>query len=107
MKEARRVIGLVNKYIRCISFIVVLMGSSNFAQASEQSCDKELGKKAAAELVKRCLAVSPATRPPCHASNPCWMISAEIARGCGMLKDDKDLLKRVDFCKEYLELKGN
>jgi hypothetical protein len=52
---------------------------------SEPSCAQEVGAEASAELVRRCMAVSPATRPPCNAQNACSLIEAEIARGCGML----------------------
>lgn len=49
------------------------------------ACRAERGAAAARELVRRCIQVSPATRPPCHDSNPCAMIEDEIARGCGFL----------------------
>ncbi|WP_283843561.1 hypothetical protein [Brevundimonas albigilva] len=32
--------------------------------------------------------VSPATRPPCNAANPCEMIQAEIDRSCAMWARD-------------------
>ncbi len=53
------------------------------------SCRATLGPAASTELVNRCLNVSPATHPPCNASNPCSLILAEIARGCAMLSADK------------------
>ena len=51
---------------------------------SETACAVELGQTASARLVERCIAVSPATRPPCNAANPCTMIQGEIDRSCGM-----------------------
>lgn len=48
------------------------------------SCLAEVGEAAAARLVERCIAVSPATRPPCNAANPCAMIQGEIDRSCEM-----------------------
>lgn len=48
------------------------------------SCLAEVGETAAARLVERCIAVSPATRPPCNAANPCAMIQGEIDRSCEM-----------------------
>jgi hypothetical protein len=48
------------------------------------SCLSEVGEAAAARLVERCIAVSPATRPPCNAANPCAMIQGEIDRACEM-----------------------
>jgi len=48
------------------------------------SCLEEAGPAASARLVERCIAVSPATRPPCNAANPCEMIQGEIDRACEM-----------------------
>jgi hypothetical protein len=61
------------------------------APVAEQpkSCEAEIGKQAAAELVRRCLNVSPATHPPCNAANSCDMIQGEIDRSCAMFGDDK------------------
>ena len=47
------------------------------------SCLAEVGAQASARLVERCIAVSPATRPPCNDANPCTMIQGEIDRACG------------------------
>ena len=51
---------------------------------SETACALELGQTASARLVERCIAVSPATHPPCNAANPCAMIRDEIDRSCAM-----------------------
>jgi hypothetical protein len=48
------------------------------------SCLEQVGPAASARLVERCIMVSPATRPPCNAANPCEMIQGEIDRACGM-----------------------
>ena len=48
------------------------------------SCLAEVGPEASARLVERCVAVSPATHPPCNAANPCEMIQREIDRACEM-----------------------
>ena len=48
------------------------------------TCREAVGEAASARLVQRCIAVSPATHPPCHALNPCAMIEAEIDRSCEM-----------------------
>lgn len=48
------------------------------------ACLDEIGAAASARLVERCIAVSPATRPPCNAANPCQMIQGEIDRSCEM-----------------------
>lgn len=54
----------------------------------ERPCVEALGEAASARLVQRCIAVSPATRPPCHASNPCDLIQGEIDRSCAMWTRD-------------------
>ncbi len=56
---------------------------SGTAVAGPASCRDEVGEAASARLVARCIAVSPATRPPCNALNPCEMIQGEIDRSCG------------------------
>ncbi|MGZ9099782.1 MAG: hypothetical protein ACXW3O_08780 [Brevundimonas sp.] len=48
------------------------------------SCLNDIGAEAAQRLVQRCIAVSPATRPPCNVANPCEMIQGEIDRSCEM-----------------------
>jgi hypothetical protein len=48
------------------------------------SCLNDIGETDARRLVDRCIAVSPATRPPCHVSNPCELIRDEIERSCEM-----------------------
>ena len=76
----------------------ILLGAGLAAggAAAEESCRATVGPSRAATLVARCAAVSPATRPPCNAANPCALIEAEIARGCEMLDDDAP-----DFCAAY------
>lgn len=51
-------------------------------QISETPCRQAIGEAASARLVRRCIAVSPATRPPCNAANPCDLIQSEIDRSC-------------------------
>jgi hypothetical protein len=48
------------------------------------TCQTQIGDDAAQRLVERCLAVSPATHPPCNAQNACEMIQGEIDRACAM-----------------------
>ena len=52
--------------------------------ADAATCREAVGEAASARLVQRCIAVSPATRPPCNALNPCALIEAEIDRSCEM-----------------------
>lgn len=54
------------------------------AQGEPGSCLSEIGAAASARLVQRCIAVSPATRPPCNVANSCEMIQGEIDRSCAM-----------------------
>lgn len=58
------------------------------AHAAARSCAAELGPRGAAMLVKQCIAVSPATRPPCNAANSCQLIEDEILRGCALAGSD-------------------
>ncbi|WP_242912463.1 hypothetical protein [Brevundimonas pishanensis] len=53
------------------------------------TCREERGDEAAQALVRRCIAVSPATRPPCNVANPCQMIENEIKRGCDFFGPDE------------------
>ena len=48
------------------------------------SCSADIGAAASAKLVERCIAVSPATHPPCNAQNECALIQGEIDRSCAM-----------------------
>lgn len=60
--------------------------ATNYASGEDVPgpCSDTLGAAKAAALVKRCIAVSPATHPPCNAANPCDMIQGEIDRSCAM-----------------------
>jgi len=67
------------------------------AQApADVPCSKSAGAKKAEEYVQQCLAVSPATHPPCNASNSCELIIDEIKRGCAMLDTNVPA-----FCADY------
>lgn len=65
---------------------------------AQSSCEYELGSEEAEALVDDCLEVSPATRPPCNAENPCDLIIEETVRGCEMLKEDAP-----EFCEYYVD----
>lgn len=54
------------------------------AAGAPVSCLNDIGAEAAQRLVQRCIAVSPATRPPCNVANSCEMIQDEIDRSCEM-----------------------
>lgn len=58
------------------------------AAAHAASCAAEVGRREAAMLVQRCIEVSPATRPPCNATNSCALIRGEIRRGCEFAGSD-------------------
>jgi hypothetical protein len=55
---------------------------------NEGSCRQSVSDERARQLVQQCMRVSPATHPPCNASNSCALIEDEIRRGCGMLGKD-------------------
>ena len=57
---------------------------------SETPCRDAIGAAASARLVERCIQVSPATRPPCNAANPCDLIQGEIDRSCKLWERDGD-----------------
>jgi hypothetical protein len=59
-------------------------------------CSKSAGAKKAEEYVQQCLEVSPATHPPCNASNSCDLIIDEIKRGCAMIQTNVPA-----FCAAY------
>ncbi|MBQ0934293.1 hypothetical protein [Ideonella paludis] len=77
-------------WVRVGVLVGLAFGGHVAAFAAEQSCKAEIGHKAAQKLVQRCIFVSPATNPPCHANNPCALIQEEIARGCAYLAQEKD-----------------
>ncbi len=52
---------------------------------AQMSCAASVGAQQAAIYVKQCTDVSPATHPPCNASNACALIISEIRRGCAMI----------------------
>ena len=59
------------------------------AQTSLLTCEAQIGAAAAKKLVDTCIAVSPATHPPCNAANSCALIRSEIARSCALSGDDE------------------
>ena len=52
------------------------------AEASSTSCTLDQGSDGAMDLVRRCMAVSTASHPPCNPENPCQLIQDEIDRAC-------------------------
>jgi len=75
--------------LRSARFVAVLFASLlATGSAFAQSCTAEVGAVEAQDYVDICIAVSPATRPPCNADNPCQLIWDEISRGCAMLGSD-------------------
>ena len=88
--------------------IVLLASSAAFA--ADPSCRETAGVPQSATYVAQCLAVSPATHPPCNAANPCALITDEIRRGCTMLREALKQrparaaqgIAEPDFCKAWL-----
>ena len=64
--------------------------------ANAPPCVQAAGPERAKKLVDECLAVSPATHPPCNVQNSCILIIDEIKRGCSMLREGAPA-----FCSEY------
>ena len=76
--------------MKLLTMLMVLFCSTlaYHVSAEEKSCAGELGKKPSDTLVKWCINVSPATHPPCNSNNACNLITDEIKRGCGFLKNE-------------------
>jgi hypothetical protein len=53
---------------------------------ADASCRQSVGSERANRMVQDCLAVSPATHPPCNAQNSCSLIVDEIRRSCSLLQ---------------------
>ena len=83
---------------------MIILASSlpilTYADKKEVSCREEVGRKKAAEYVKYCIQISPATHPPCNDSNPCSMIVNEIKWGCKYAKETpRGVIPK--FCDQY------
>jgi hypothetical protein len=74
---------------------LLLFSLPTYVEAAE-SCRQLVGAKRAAEYVRQCRDVSPATHPPCNAKNPCKLIISEIKRSCALFGSD-----RPAFCKSF------
>jgi hypothetical protein len=55
-------------------------------EAGSMACTLDQGSDGAMELVRRCMAVSTASHPPCNPENPCQLIQDEIDRACAAYK---------------------
>ena len=77
-----------------VAFAAIVLGA---AAAQAGSCRSSAGDRQAARLVERCIAVSPATHPPCNAANDCALIESEITRGCRMIGNGS----APAFCRHY------
>lgn len=78
------------------AFAALLICQPTPTRAAEVSCNQSAGAAKAAIYVTQCLQVSPATHPPCNASNACALIIAEIRRSCALLGTDAPR-----FCASY------
>jgi uncharacterized protein len=66
--------------------IAQLHGGGPAPAPAQMSCQASVGAAQAAIYVRQCTEVSPATHPPCNASNACALIIiSEIKRGCAMI----------------------
>lgn len=66
------------------------------ASSAGPSCSVAVGIERAKRLVEECMAVSPATHPPCNVQNSCVLIINEIKRGCDLLGRNAPA-----YCNEY------
>ena len=83
---------------RAAAFVVAFVGATFGSVAAQaESCRASVGERQSARLVERCLAVSPATHPPCNASNACALIESEIVRSCRLFDDGT----APAFCRDY------
>jgi hypothetical protein len=79
------------------AFVAALIGwQLTAAAAGELSCNDAVGAAQAATYVRQCAQVSPATHPPCNATNSCALIIAEIRRGCAFIG-----VGAPSFCAAY------
>jgi hypothetical protein len=76
--------------------LAAMLLQTSAATAQGTSCRASAGARRAAEYVRQCRDVSPATHPPCNADNACTLIIAEIRRGCALLGADAP-----KFCASY------
>jgi len=65
-----------------LKLVLPVLLAALHAGASAATCTAELGAERAAQLVKQCLTVAPATRPACNAANSCQRIEETIQKAC-------------------------
>lgn len=75
--------------------LLLWLAAGGVTGAGAVPCSEE--RDNAADLVEFCKQVSPATHPPCNASNECSLIEGEISRGCKMLSESE----RPAQCKGF------
>lgn len=85
--------------VSCVPRDRSMAAASGHGASTAAACSKTLGKVKAAVLADRCIQVSPATHPPCNASNACELIIDEIKRSCALFTDGE----APSFCKEYAD----
>jgi hypothetical protein len=79
------------------ALVATALTATAIGTRAEPSCRSEVGARKADAYVRQCLDVSPATHPPCNATNSCALIISEIRRGCGMLTR----AEAPAFCAQY------
>ena len=82
----------------CCLLLLAAVNAPGIARAA--ACREEIGPARARVLVERCIEVSPATHPPCNASNACSLIVGEIRRGCLMFKNSGGM---PEWCGTYTQ----
>jgi hypothetical protein len=75
--------------------------ANSSSDSTNNACTDTVGATKAAEYVRQCLEVSPATHPPCNADNACALIIDEIRRGCSIIGKDAPA-----YCAQYIKAGG-
>jgi len=105
MADGNRRSGDGTMVMKVLGLALAVLVASGVGAAADQACRDEIGAEKAGAYVEQCLAISPATHPPCNASNPCAMIINEIVRGCRIDADSHGGKSGPDaaFCASYLQ----
>lgn len=96
LQQAAGAFGVSQPTARAVDNPDTGMPSQSGQAGSAPACSVAVGAARAQKLVDECLAVSPATHPPCNAQNSCVLIIDEIKRGCSLIGRNAP-----QYCQEY------
>jgi uncharacterized protein YecT (DUF1311 family) len=88
----------IGSLVRAALVALVVLGAAG--APARAGCLDEIGAERSGVMVEQCLAVTPATHPPCNALNACEMIRGEITRSCAQFTAGDT--NQPAFCKPYL-----